>query len=183
MAQRDLRIGLQPTPRRVGSLCQGRFHSVVVEAQAHLCALTRYTHLNPVRAGMVRRRWEYRSPSGGAYLRIVEAPPWLTTGWVLQRFGHSIHDQREGYLRFLVAPDAPSPLHGVVHGVLPGGECARGPWIQTYRGWQGRRWKSRRSRGPLGRWTGVGLRTCDEGTGNETRRLVWPSSWPVGSAV
>ena len=39
--------------QRSGHLFQGRFKNVLVEAEAHLHELTRYLHLNPVRAGIV----------------------------------------------------------------------------------------------------------------------------------
>ncbi|MBN1426686.1 transposase [Candidatus Fermentibacteria bacterium] len=108
--------------RRSGYLFQGRFHSAVIEAESYLSALTRYIHLNPVRAGMVRRPWKYDWSSCRAYLGMVEPPPWLTTGWVLERFGRTAQEQREGYLQFLTASDEPSPLDAVVHGALLGGE-------------------------------------------------------------
>ena len=40
--------------KRVGHLFQGRFKSILIEAETHLHILTRYIHLNPVRAGS---RW------------------------------------------------------------------------------------------------------------------------------
>ena len=38
---------------RVGSLYQGRFKTILVEDESHSWELTRYLHLNPVRANMV----------------------------------------------------------------------------------------------------------------------------------
>ncbi len=54
---------------RVGHLFQGRFRSSHVEQDAYALELSRYIHLNPVRAGLVDRPEQYRWSSYGAYLR------------------------------------------------------------------------------------------------------------------
>ncbi|MBC7263417.1 MAG: transposase [Chloroflexi bacterium] len=48
---------------RVGALFQGAFQAVHVERNEHLLHLSRYIHLNPVAAGLVRRPedWEFSS--------------------------------------------------------------------------------------------------------------------------
>ncbi|MBN1425981.1 transposase [Candidatus Fermentibacteria bacterium] len=74
---------------RSGYLFQGRFHSVVIEAESHLSALTRYIHLNPVRAGLAARPWKYVWSSCRAYLGMEQRPLWLTTSSVLTRFGRT----------------------------------------------------------------------------------------------
>jgi len=55
---------------RVGHLFQGRFKSVLVEEGRHLQELTRYIHLNPVRAGIVEQPADYKWSSYGAYLGL-----------------------------------------------------------------------------------------------------------------
>jgi putative transposase len=45
--------------RRCGALFQGRFKAVLVEDESHALELTRYIHLNPVRAGIVERPEQY----------------------------------------------------------------------------------------------------------------------------
>ena len=49
--------------RRVGSLFQGRFQAILVEEDDYLLHLTRYIHLNPVKACLVGRAedWEFSS--------------------------------------------------------------------------------------------------------------------------
>lgn len=54
---------------RVGHLFQGRYRSVLVDKDAYLVELSRYIHLNPVRAGLVGRSEEYPWSSYRAYLR------------------------------------------------------------------------------------------------------------------
>ena len=49
--------------RRCGSIFQGRFQAVLVDSDAYVLQLSRYIHLNPVKAGLVRRPedWEFLS--------------------------------------------------------------------------------------------------------------------------
>ncbi len=44
---------------RSGHLLQGRFFSELIEEDAHLVELTRYIHLNPVRAGLAKNAGDY----------------------------------------------------------------------------------------------------------------------------
>jgi hypothetical protein len=41
--------------KRAGHLFQGRYKTIIVEADAYALKLSRYMHLNPVRAGMVAK--------------------------------------------------------------------------------------------------------------------------------
>jgi len=49
--------------KRVGSLFQGRFRAIHVDREEYLSNLTRYIHLNPVRANLVEKaeNWEFSS--------------------------------------------------------------------------------------------------------------------------
>jgi len=44
---------------RTGHLFQGRYKAVLVDADIYLQVLTRYIHLNPVRAGIVKEPEAY----------------------------------------------------------------------------------------------------------------------------
>jgi putative transposase len=61
---------------RVGSLFQGRFRAIHVDRDAYLLHLSRYIHLNPVRAGLVRRPedWEFSSYRDFIGLRMGTLP-------------------------------------------------------------------------------------------------------------
>lgn len=83
-----------------GHLFQGRFKAVLVDADSYLAELTRYIHLNPVRAGMVKSPEEYPWSGHRAYLGSEEIP-WLTTDWVLAQFGGSIARSRREYRKFV----------------------------------------------------------------------------------
>jgi REP element-mobilizing transposase RayT len=70
---------------KTGHLFQGRYKAVLIDADTYLQELTRYIHLNPVRAGMVRETEKYPWSSYRAYLGL-ETIPWLSTDWVLSQF-------------------------------------------------------------------------------------------------
>ncbi|MDQ6998682.1 MAG: transposase, partial [Mariprofundus sp.] len=42
--------------KRIGHLFQGRFKAILVDEENYLLELVRYTHLNPVRAGLVEKQ-------------------------------------------------------------------------------------------------------------------------------
>lgn len=54
--------------KHCGHLFQGRFKSILVEADSYFAELTRYIHLNPLRAGMVDNPEKYPWSSYKAYL-------------------------------------------------------------------------------------------------------------------
>jgi len=110
------------TAGRDGHLFQGRFKSVVVEADAHLHELTRYVHLNPVRARMVKHPADYRWSSYRDYLGLRRVPPWLSTVETLKRFGKTRHQQRERYRQFVEEPPevVQNPLREMALGAVLG---------------------------------------------------------------
>ncbi len=85
---------------RSGHLFQGRYKAVLVDADTYLLELTRYIHLNPVRAGMVKEPEEYPWSGHGAYLGR-EGIAWLTTDWVLSQFSERESSARRAYGRFI----------------------------------------------------------------------------------
>jgi len=85
---------------RTGHLFQGRYKAVMVDADAYLLELTRYIHLNPVRAGIVKEPEAYPWSGHRAYLGR-ETILWLTTDWVLGQFSKKISSARKEYRRFI----------------------------------------------------------------------------------
>lgn len=72
---------------RTGHLFERRYRSYPVRTDAALQSLTRYIHLNPVRAGIVESPNEYFWSSYPVFLgRRWPAPSWLTTGFLLSLF-------------------------------------------------------------------------------------------------
>lgn len=54
--------------KRCGHLFQGRFKSIIVESDSYFLDLTRYIHLNPLRANIVESPEAYRWSSYNAYI-------------------------------------------------------------------------------------------------------------------
>jgi len=107
--------------KRSGHLFQGRYKAIVVEADEYALELSRYIHLNPVRAGMVKRPQDYEWSSYRCYAGFAAAPGWLTQDLALGSIGGK--NPRDGYRGFVEALDGAeyaSPLEGVVASTLLG---------------------------------------------------------------
>jgi len=87
--------------RTDGPLFRGRYRSVLVADDSHLCCVSRYIHLNPVEAKLVDEPAQYSASSYRAYLAPEIAPGWLFTREILKRFVPG--DARENYRRFVEA--------------------------------------------------------------------------------
>ena len=112
--------------RRYGALFQGRFKAIVVQEEGYGWTLSRYVHLNPVRAGAVERPDQYRWSSYRHYLDPKDAPSWLDWETVLEEIGSDPAQSRRQYIRFVesaLAGPIESPLAGVVGGVLLGSKA------------------------------------------------------------
>jgi hypothetical protein len=71
---------------RVGHLFQGRYKAFLVDKERYLLALIRYIHLNPVKAGLVRRAASYQWSSDPFY-RAGKGPEWLNVDRFLRMLG------------------------------------------------------------------------------------------------
>jgi putative transposase len=108
------------THGRGGHLFQGRFKSALVEAESHLHELTRYIHLNPVRAGLVSRPEEYEWSSYRAYVGLAERPAWLDVASTLSRFGATHAAQTKWYREFVGSGAPEDPMRRAAHGAVLG---------------------------------------------------------------
>lgn len=73
--------------RRCGHLFQGRYKSHLVQEEGYFSELSRYIHLNPVRAGMVDDPGEYAWSSFAGYARQAKRLGWVTYRDVLAGHG------------------------------------------------------------------------------------------------
>jgi hypothetical protein len=79
-------------------LFQGRFKSILVDADEYLKHLSRYIHLNPVRAKIVTNPSEFLWSSYPAFVGKIKAPGWLETGWMLSIFGRKKKEAIRNYI-------------------------------------------------------------------------------------
>ncbi len=82
--------------KRSGSLWEGRFKSSPISADEYLLACCRYVELNPVRASMVEKPWQYIWSSCPAKTGDM-ALPWLDRDPFYMSFGDTIEERAEKY--------------------------------------------------------------------------------------
>ena len=86
---------------RRGHLFQGRFKSILIDADEYLKHLSRYIHLNPVRAKMIDRPSDYLWSSYPAFIGVKKPPGWLETNWLLSQFGKKRKVAEKNYRHFV----------------------------------------------------------------------------------
>jgi putative transposase len=87
--------------RQRGHLFQGRYKALLVDADTYLTWLSRYIHLNPVRARMTASPVAYRWSSYRPFVSEARIPEWLQTDLVLSRFGKIRKPAQVEYRRFV----------------------------------------------------------------------------------
>ena len=110
---------------RSGHLFEGRYKTVLVESEGHWLELSRYIHLNPVRAGIARRPEDWKWSTANGYARPSRRLKWVDHGRVLAEFGGDTHAGRKAYRAFMdegVASRVESPLSAAVQGIILGSE-------------------------------------------------------------
>jgi putative transposase len=124
--------------RRTGHLFGGRYKAVLIEGEGHYWEVSRYIHLNPVRAGLCLRPEQWPWSSYGGYWSARRCVPWVTYERVLAEFGADAASARRAYRRFVEEgrgrpPD--SPLSRAVAGLVLGSK----QFVQQIRASVGRR--------------------------------------------
>jgi len=80
--------------KRDGPLLRGRFKSIIVDSDNYLLQLSRYIHLNPVKAGLVKRPQQFPWSSYLFYLDRKRKPNWLFCNETLNRFGQRLQGMK-----------------------------------------------------------------------------------------
>ena len=104
---------------KVGHLFQGRAKAFLVDSRAYLAEVSRYVHLNPVRAGLVTKPEAYTWSSLDSYLPGAKGKGWLTTERVLKRF----EGNRARYMKFVYAGMEKEWKPTILQQVFLGGEA------------------------------------------------------------
>ena len=91
--------------KRIGPLHQGRYKAVLVQANEYLHQLTRYIHLNPVRAGKVRRAQDYEWSSCRYYYNEKESE-WIETSFILNIISDQKEKARYSYKKFIESAES-----------------------------------------------------------------------------
>ena len=109
--------------KRSGHLFQGRYKAILVAIDEYAKELSRYIHLNPVRAGVVEIPEKYDWSSYKFYIGKQKTPRWLYRDFILSYFDIKISSAQKSYQRFVNAltnNQYESPLKEVVSSTLLG---------------------------------------------------------------
>jgi REP element-mobilizing transposase RayT len=109
--------------KRSGHLFQGRYKALLVDADAHAQELSRYIHLNPVRAGVVEKPEHYRWSSYNPYIKESRQQEWLHTDFILGLFTGKKESARKQYRRFvesMLGKQQESPLQNIFASTILG---------------------------------------------------------------
>jgi putative transposase len=85
---------------RVGPLMQGRYKAVLVEQDSYSLQLSKYIHLNPVKAKIVKNPEEFLWSSYTAFIGKSKVPNFLQTNLILGQFGKSVKKARKAFKNF-----------------------------------------------------------------------------------
>ena len=84
-----------------GSLFRGRYKAVLIEGDSYLLQVSRYIHLNPMTANMIKRPEAYQWSSYKYYIGSAAQPPWLKIDIILSIVSHD--HQNKQYQNFVMA--------------------------------------------------------------------------------
>jgi putative transposase len=117
--------------RRHGQLFQNRYKSILCQEDAYLLELTRYIHLNPLRAGIVSnlKALDTHSYTGHAALLGRRDVEWQDTQYVLAMFSDQRSTARRRYRNFV--------KQGIEAGRRP--DLVGGGLIRSIGGWKAAR--------------------------------------------
>jgi len=123
--------------RRSGHLFQGRYRAILVEKDLYALELSRYIHLNPVRAGILKNPIQYPWSSYSSYCSKKNKWDWLKRGFILaqvsKKLGKAIRGYRD-YVQRGMAEKQEDPLKKAVASTVIGSEefteWVREKWIK-----------------------------------------------------
>ncbi len=118
--------------KRVGHLFQGRYRAILVEKDAYALELSRYIHLNPVRARIVEHPSGYPWSSYLGYEGKAKRWSWLQTGFVLGQISMDESKARKEYRRYVekgMGQPLGDPLEKVLVSTLLGSDEFLG-WVK-----------------------------------------------------
>lgn len=104
--------------KRLGHLFQGRYKALIVDKDAYFLQLSRYVHLNPMKANLAKYPEDYRWSSMRFYIK--EKPP----GFLFRDFTLDSFPSKEAYRRFVMEglSETLNPFKDAVGGALLGTE-------------------------------------------------------------
>lgn len=109
--------------KRSGHLFQGRYKAIIVDKENYLLELSRYVHLNPLRAKIINKPQDYKWSSYGGYIRKKEVNNLNNYNWLLSIFGNEEKKSRRQYKEFVeegIAKKLENPVKRAVGNIILG---------------------------------------------------------------
>lgn len=109
--------------KRSGHLFQGRYQAILVDVDEYAKELSRYIHLNPVRAAIVEKPEEFIWSSYSSYIGKKRKLEWLQTDFILGYFDKKVSSAKKKYQQFVedrIESDEKSPFEGTIASTLLG---------------------------------------------------------------
>jgi REP element-mobilizing transposase RayT len=119
--------------KRTGHLLQGRARALLVDKDAYGLELSRYIHLNPVKALVVERPETYRWSSCVYYFKKLSLPDFLETSFLLGLLDERERAARRAMREFVEAGRTgrlPDPFKDLKGGAILG-DAAFVQWVQA----------------------------------------------------
>lgn len=88
--------------KEVGHVFQGRFKSILISQDNYLPQLIRYIHLNPVRAGIVKKPEDYEWSGHNSYLG-TNPIAWIESDYMLKKYSVDRDEAIKQYKAFIYA--------------------------------------------------------------------------------
>jgi putative transposase len=108
----------------VGVVFQGRYKSLIVDENSYGVNLSAYIHLNPYRAGIVKKLREYTWSSYPNYVNEGKTPVILDTSLILEQFDNDIEMARRKYEAYVIENSMmENPLKESYKGIAFGGKA------------------------------------------------------------
>jgi putative transposase len=108
--------------KRIGHLFQGRYKAILIDKDNYLLELSRYLHLNPVRAKMVQKPEEYLHSSYRSYV-TEHCEDIVSRDTILEMMSDNKKDAPGRYQNFLesvMGEEIASPFRDVYGGIILG---------------------------------------------------------------
>ncbi len=122
--QENYSIKYNAKQKRRGHVFEGRYKAYLVDKENYLLEVSRYIHLNPVKAGIARTPEEYEWSSYREYIGTRKEGV-TNKDWILERFSRFKRKAMREYRRFVmdkVKDEKYDPLEAAYGGYILGGE-------------------------------------------------------------
>ncbi|MCG9968460.1 transposase [Pelotomaculum terephthalicicum JT] len=110
--------------KRSGHLFQGRYKAILVDKDNYLIELSRYIHLNPVRAGIVKQPEDYEYSSYRVFAAGKEDEI-VDQNTILNMIADQMETGRNQYCKYVnsgISEEIKNPFEAVYGGLVMGGE-------------------------------------------------------------